>query len=68
MVSVVLPPSSSGFVAWQLGARPPPHSSVNTIFDPSLLKTAVCQREKLVSATASSRTGCSGSEMSTRRP
>ena len=68
MVSVVLPPISIMLVAWQFGDVPPPHSSVNTTFEPSLLNTAVCQSEKFVSARASRRTGFSGFEMSTSRP
>ena len=55
-------------MAWHLGDVPPPHSSVNTTFLPSLLNTAVCQSENIVSATASRRTGFSGLEMSTSRP
>jgi hypothetical protein len=45
-----------------------PHSSVKTTFEPSLLNTAVCQSEKLVSAAASRRTGLSGFEMSMSIP
>ena len=68
MVSVVLPPISSGCCFWQLGDVPPPHSSVKMTLEPSLLNTAVCQSEKFVSAAASRRTGRSGLEMSTSSP
>jgi hypothetical protein len=68
MLSVVLPPISSGCCFWQLGEVPPPHSSVKTIFLPSLLNTAVCHSEKFVSAAAAMRFGFSGFEMSTSRP
>ena len=47
---------------------PPPHSSVKITLVPSLLNVAECQYEKFGSATASIRTGFTGSEMSTRRP
>ena len=68
IVRIVLPPISIMLVAWQFGDVPPPHSSVNTTFEPSFENTAVCQSEKFVSALASSRTGHSGSETSTSRP
>src|SRR3954469_1120444 len=68
IVRMVLPPISIMLVAWQFGDVPPPHSSVNTTFEPSLLNTAVCHSEKFVSALASTRTGNSGFEMSTSRP
>jgi hypothetical protein len=55
-------------LAWHIGDVPPPHSSVNTTFLPSLLKTAVCQSEKFVSAFASRRTGFSGFDTSTSSP
>ena len=57
MVRIVLPPISIIDVFWHIGPVPPPHSSVNTTFLPSLLNTAVCQSEKFVSARASRRTG-----------
>src|SRR5215467_6808530 len=63
IVRIALPPISIMLVFWQLGEVPPPHSSVNTTFEASLLKTAVCQSEKFVSAFASMRTGFSGFEM-----
>src|SRR6476660_1010162 len=65
IVNVVLPPISSMLVAWHIGPVPPPHSSVNTTFEPSLLNTAVCQSEKLVSDAAARRTGFSGFDTST---
>ena len=68
MVRIVFPPISIMLVAWHIGWVPPPHSSVNTTLEPSLLNTAVCQSEKLVSARASIRTGFSGSVMSTSSP
>src|SRR5688572_20186175 len=68
MDRIVLPPISIIELAWHMGDVPPPHSSENTTFLPSLLKTAVCQREKFVSDFASSRTGFSGFEMSTSSP
>ncbi|NIP59431.1 MAG: hypothetical protein GWO00_16155, partial [Gemmatimonadetes bacterium] len=52
----------------QRGAPPPPHSSVKTTFEPSLLKVAECQYAKLGSATAERRTGFTGSVMSRRIP
>ncbi len=64
----MLPPISIMLDAWHIGDVPPPHSSVNTTFEPSLLNTAVCHSEKFVSACAASRTGFSGFEMSTRSP
>ena len=45
-----MPPISIIVLAWHIGDVPPPHSSVKTTFLPSLLNTAVCQSEKLVSA------------------
>src|SRR5688500_2150129 len=68
MERIVFPPISIIELDWHLGDVPPPHSSVNTTFLPSLLKTAVCQSEKLVSALAARRTGFSGLEMATRIP
>src|SRR6185295_19584870 len=68
MTSVVFPPCCIMLVAWHIGPVPPPHSSVNTTFLPSLLKTAVCQRENVVSDTPSRRMGFSGFVMSTRSP
>jgi hypothetical protein len=41
---------------------------VNSIFEPSLLNVAECQKEKFESATAATRFGFDGSEMSSRRP
>src|SRR6185503_1913933 len=67
-VMMVLPPISIIELAWHIGDVPPPHSSVNTTFLPSLLNTAVCHNEKLVSVFASSRTAFAGLETSTRRP
>ena len=52
----------------QRAAVPPPHSSVKMTLVPSLLNVAECQYEKFGSATASSRTGFTGSEMSSRMP
>ena len=68
MERIVLPPISIIELAWHIGDVPPPHSSVNTTFLPSLLKTAVCHSEKFVSDFASSRTGFSGLDMSTSNP
>src|SRR5262245_34538386 len=52
--------------AWHIGPVPPPHSSVHSVFLPSLLKPAVCRPWTLfVSVMADSRTGLSGFEMST---
>src|SRR5262245_65224844 len=52
--------------AWHIGPVPPPHSSVQSVFLPSLLNPAVCRPWKLlVSVRADSRTGFSGLEMST---
>src|SRR6185436_14382398 len=65
---IVLPPISIIELAWHIGDVPPPHSSVNTTFLPSLLKTAVCHSEKFVSDLASRRTGFSGLETSTSNP
>src|ERR1700712_4089655 len=56
-------------LAWHIGPVPPPHSSVQMLFLPSLLKPAVCRPWKLlVSVRVDSRTGFSGFEMSTRMP
>ena len=52
---------ASTIVARQRGADPPPHSSVNRILLPSLLKVAECQNDMLGSAAASMRTGCAAS-------
>src|SRR5437764_6449563 len=68
MVRMVLPPICIMLLAWQFGDVPPPHSSVNTTFEPSLLNTAVCHREKLVSDAAARRTGFSGLDTSTSKP
>src|SRR5437899_7357743 len=52
--------------AWHIGPVPPPHSSVQRVFLPSLLNPAVCRPWKLlVSVMADSRTGFSGFEIST---
>ncbi len=52
--------------AWHIGPVPPPHSSVQRVFLPSLLNPAVCRPWKLlVSVRADSRTGFSGFEIST---
>src|SRR5262245_57147735 len=63
---IVLPPSSMMLPAWHIGPVPPPHSSVQSVFLPSLLKPAVCRPWKLLlSVREDSRTGFSGFEMST---
>src|SRR5437762_927049 len=63
---MVLPPSSMMLPAWHIGPVPPPHSSVQRVFLPSLLNPAVWRPWKLlVSVSADSRTGFSGLEMST---
>src|SRR6188768_4102649 len=65
-VTIVLPPSSMMLPAWHIGPVPPPHSSVQRVFLPSLLNPAVCRLWKLlVSVKADSRTGFSGFEIST---
>src|SRR5262249_42765587 len=65
-MTIVLPPSSMMLPAWHIGPVPPPHSSVQMVFLPSLLNPAVCRLWKLlVSVMADSRTGFSGFEMST---
>src|SRR5437764_574506 len=52
--------------AWHIGPVPPPHSSVQRVFLPSLLNPAVWRPWKLlVSVRADSRTGFSGFEIST---
>src|ERR1043166_1191723 len=64
--TIVLPPSSMMLPAWHIGPVPPPHSSVQSVFLPSLLNPAVCRPWKLlVSVRADSRTGFSGFEIST---
>jgi hypothetical protein len=68
MSKMALAPHSIGSVARQRGRVPPPHSSVKTIFVPSLLNVAECQYAKLLSTTASSRFGFTGSLMSSRMP
>ncbi len=68
MSKIASAPQLGGSVARQRGRVPPPHSSVKTTFVPSLLKVAECQYAKFLSATASIRTGCDGSEMSSRMP
>src|SRR5688572_30564570 len=65
---MALPPHSFLSVARQRGARPPPHSSENRIFVPSLLNVAECQNAKFESETASRRTGFTGSRMLSRMP
>ena len=61
-------PHSGWSVTRQRADVPPPHSSVKMTLVPSLLNVAECQYEKFGSATASSRTGFTGSEMSSRMP
>ena len=61
-------PHSGLSVARHFGAPPPPHSSENRIFVPSLLNVAECQYEKFVSPAASRRTGFWTLLMSSSRP
>jgi hypothetical protein len=68
IVKIAFAPHSGLSVARQRGARPPPHSSVNRIFVPSLLNVAECQKAKFESAAWSMRTGFVTSLMSSRSP
>src|SRR5918999_3626566 len=62
-------PLAAPIVALQVGAPPPPSSSVKTTLVPALLKVAECQNAKLVSSrTMSSTCGFSRSEMSHSTP
>src|SRR6188768_2649195 len=61
-------PQDSRSVLRQRGATPPPHSSLNNTLVPSLLNVAECQYANASSDAASRRTGCTGSEMSSRMP
>src|SRR3954465_7776460 len=61
-------PHSRRSVERHLGWPPPPHSSENRIFVPSLLNVAECQYEKFESATASRRTGAAGFDTSSKKP
>ena len=67
-VKIASAPHSGLSVTRQRGCKPPPHSSVNRTFEPSLLKVAECQNEKLESATAPTRLGFATSRMSSSRP
>ena len=57
MVKSASAPHSILSVARQRGADPPPHSSENRTFVPSLLNVAECQNDMLESAAMSMRTG-----------
>src|SRR6476646_2227688 len=61
-------PQFLGSPARQYAAPPPPHSSLNSTIEPSLLNVAECQNEKLESATAATRFGFGVSLMSSKRP
>ncbi len=63
-----LAPFSGPTVGLQVGAPPPPSSSVKTTLVASLLNVAECQNAKLSSRTFSVTTGFSRSEMSSRMP
>jgi hypothetical protein len=67
-VKIAFAPHSGLSVTRQRGCDPPPHSSVNRIFVPSLLNVAECQNEKFESAAAPMRRGLAGSVMSSSRP
>src|SRR5206468_12344160 len=67
-VKIASAPHSGLSVARHLGARPPPHSSVNSSLVPSLLNVAECQNAKFESATAARRRGWAGSRMSSSKP
>jgi len=68
MVKSASAPHSFSCRGAQRGGHRRAHSSVKSIFLPSLLKVAECQNDMLASATASRRTGCAGSWMSSSRP
>src|SRR5690606_13247945 len=68
MVKIASAPHSRGSVSRHFACEPPPHSSLNRIFVPSLLKVAECQYEKLESATAVMRLGSIGLLMSSSIP
>src|ERR1044071_6872124 len=68
MVNSASAPHSGLSVDRHLGAPPPPHSSENSIWVPSLLNVAECQYEKFESAAASMRRGWAGSLMSSSSP
>src|SRR6187551_2026488 len=61
-------PHSSLSVARHRGADPPPHSSLNSTFLPSLLNVAECQNDMFLSAAKSMRFGLTTSLMSSNRP
>src|SRR5436189_778145 len=67
-VKIASAPHSGLSVTRHLGARPPPHSSVNSSLVPSLLNVAECQNAKFESAAAARRLGLAGSRMSRSRP
>jgi hypothetical protein len=67
-VKIASAPHSRLSVTRQRGCKPPPHSSVNRIFVPSLLNVAECQNEKFESATAPIRFGLATSRMSSKSP
>jgi hypothetical protein len=68
MVKSASAPHSGLSVERHRGDDPPPHSSVNNTFVPSLLNVAECQKAMFASAAASIRIGWATSRISSSRP